>query len=246
MNTALQMNTDLQIPPPPMTDPPANATAPGPDPAPAATPAPLPPTDPSQPRRNGKIAHLPKEQRDLINHLFDDGATYETVRDKLAEQGILLNLQNLSDWYHGGYQDELQARERRVLLRESREHLLELAAKDDSPTLTFVGLQVAVTQLAQQLAELAPGSHKQSFQTNTDHYLRMLNTLARISKAILAVQAYQDEAAKIAAAQTKELDMDRELSDREYELLVKRMDRVFHMPVRNLPAPSPPPNKASP
>jgi hypothetical protein len=43
-------------------------------PAPAGA---LPQADPSQPRRNGKIAHLPKKQCDLLNHLLDDDVKYQ-------------------------------------------------------------------------------------------------------------------------------------------------------------------------
>src|SRR4051794_5389451 len=85
--------------------------------APASSVEPLPPADPSQPRSKSKIAHLPKDKRDLINHLMDDGDTYEGIIARLAELGITLNLKNVSDWFHGGYQDELLARERRAQLR---------------------------------------------------------------------------------------------------------------------------------
>src|SRR5579864_4503472 len=117
------------------------------------------------PRRNGKIAHLPKEQRDTINHMLDDGATYETISAKFAEQGISLNLVNIHGWFHGGYQDYLQACDRRQQIRDTQDRLLDLARNSDAPALSFVGLQLAVTQLAQQLYEISPESHKQSFQT---------------------------------------------------------------------------------
>src|SRR5258706_6566975 len=77
----------------------------------------LPPADPDQHRRDGKIAHFTKQQRDLIHHLFDEGVTYEAICKRLAEEGVSLNVKNLSDWYHGGYQDELKARERRLPFR---------------------------------------------------------------------------------------------------------------------------------
>src|SRR5438132_1674320 len=112
------MNAQAEILPLPATESPANAN-PAPDLGQTDAPGPLPPADSSQPRRNGRIPHLPKAQQDLINHLFDEGETYEAIIRKLAEQGVSLNLKNLSDWFHGGYQDELQARERRALLLQS-------------------------------------------------------------------------------------------------------------------------------
>src|SRR6266536_2976737 len=116
--------------------PPENAILPSLPAAPdAEVSGPLPPADPSQARRNGKIPHLPQAQQNLINQLLDEGCTYEVIIRKLADQGVTLNLKNLSDWFHGGYQDELQARERRALLLQSQQRLLDLARKDDAPDL---------------------------------------------------------------------------------------------------------------
>jgi len=196
-------------------------------PADASVSDPLPSADPDQPRRNGKIAHLPKPQRDLINQGLDDGVKYEDIRARLAEQGVSLSLRALSDWFHGGYQDELKARERRAELRASQERLFEIARHDDAPDLSLVGLQLAVTQLSQQLYDLAPGSHKENFQTDTHNYLRMLNTLGRLSRSLLSLQQYRDEKAQSTAAELTKLDEDRDISDNECLLLVNRMDRVF-------------------
>src|SRR4051812_8417753 len=173
--------------------------------APASSVEPLPPADPSQPRSKSKIAHLPKDKRDLINHLMDDGVTYEGIIARLAELGITLNLKNVSDWFHGGYQDELLARERRAQLRLHQEHLLACAAEDIN-SLPLAGLQLAVTQLSQQIYQLAPGAHKESFQNDTTQYLRMLNTLARMSKAMLSLQQYQDQTAQPESTQLQQID----------------------------------------
>ena len=227
------MNTEPQIVPLPETESPISTE-----------PGTVPPTDSSQPRRNGKIAHLPKEQRALLNQLLDNGVKYETIRDKLAALGVTLNLKNISDWFHGGYQDELQARERRALLRESQERLLDLARHEDAPDLSLVGLQLAVTQLSQQLYELAPGSHKANFQTDTHNYLRMLNTLARMTKALLSLKKYRDESAE-SDVELQQLNEDRDLSDRECQLLVNKMDRVFKVSRRAKSSSSSIPNRDS-
>src|SRR4051812_35700393 len=57
----------------------------------------------SKPR--GKIASLPSDKRVLINRMLDNGATYATVAAELAKHGVSLNGQNLSNWYHSGFQD---------------------------------------------------------------------------------------------------------------------------------------------
>jgi hypothetical protein len=176
------------------------ATPPPPPPLDLANPPALdiPPADPKA-KRNGKIAHLTKEQRDTINRLFDDGATYETVAQKMAEQGVSLNLTNIHGWFHGGYQDELQHRERLALIRDTQDHLLDLALKNNATQIPSVGLQIAVTQLSQQLTEITTTAHKEQFEKDTGQYLRMLNTLARLSKSLLALQQYHDESARAQA-----------------------------------------------
>src|SRR5947207_3375759 len=63
------------------------------------------PTRRRKPR--GKIAELPKSQRDLINNLLDDGATYKTIRAEMATHGVKLNAENVSNWFESGYQDHL-------------------------------------------------------------------------------------------------------------------------------------------
>jgi hypothetical protein len=161
--------------------------------------------------------------------MFDEGATHQAVADKLAEQGVSLNVRSLSDWYHGGYQDYRRALERRELLRESQEQLLQIGLQADAPSLSIAGLQIAVTQLSQQLADLSSDAHKQSFQSDTNAYLRMINTLARVSKALLTLQIYKDDAAKAQAAQLKKADINRDLADSEYDAVTNKMDQVFRV-----------------
>src|SRR6266481_5055875 len=59
-------------------------------------------------RRNGKIARLPKQVRDMINRMLDDGLPYPVIIDELGEAGEGLNAQNLTNWVQGGYQDYLK------------------------------------------------------------------------------------------------------------------------------------------
>ena len=57
------------------------------------------------PPRNGKIAKLSKELRELLNHMLAEGATGAIIIDRFAGLGISLNHENVSNWKHGGYQD---------------------------------------------------------------------------------------------------------------------------------------------
>ena len=57
-------------------------------------------------RRNGKVARLPKNIRDIVNQMLDDGATYATIVQKLAELGYPgFNMMNIHTWRIGGFRE---------------------------------------------------------------------------------------------------------------------------------------------
>src|SRR6266436_5471586 len=58
-------------------------------------------------RRNGNVARLPKEARDKINVMIQDGVSYAGITEKLGPEGNELDISNLSRWKDGGYQDWL-------------------------------------------------------------------------------------------------------------------------------------------
>ena len=224
--------------------------APQPDclplPLPAAAQLPpdsSPPPEDAPPRRNGKIPHLTREHRLALNAMLDEGLTYQVICCQMADRGVSLNIKNISEWYHGGYQDELKARERRQLMQSSQERLLEMSSTDNGPALSLAGLRIAVTQLSMEVSELSANTHRHAFETNPEQYLRMLNTLARLGRVLLVLQKYQDEIADKAAALQK-LDINRELNDNEFDLLVKKMDQVFKVarPKKDPPPQPPPPS----
>lgn len=88
---------------------------------------------------NGKIARLPRNLRDELNHRLDDGEpggrilawlnALPAVQTVLAAEfgGGGVNAQNLSNWRKGGYQDWRKQQERRHLVRELTENAKELA-----------------------------------------------------------------------------------------------------------------------
>src|SRR6266851_4463443 len=120
---------------------------------------PLPPIDPlllsSHPKRNratGKIAQLPKDQRDLINRLLDDGVTYGAIAQEMAKHGVNLNGENLSNHFQGAYQDHLLHQEwlaQLAALREDASSLPHDAASEFKFHQAVLG--VAVTQIFSKL-----------------------------------------------------------------------------------------------
>ena len=186
------------------------------------------PQQPFRPRRrNGKIARLSEASIQFVNELLDQGLTYRQVQTQMLGRGVNLNQTNISLWYRGGYQDHLKALETRRLLLQLQERLLQFAASGKGPTLANVGVQISVIRLAHMVLELAPGPHLQTFQNDAREYLRLMNTLERLSKSQLAVQKYEDERAASQAAILPTRDPSRELTDQEMDLVASNLDKVF-------------------
>src|SRR5215471_1048317 len=82
-------------------------------------------------RRNGKIARLPKETRDMLNRMLDDGVPYHVIIDELGEAGEGLNAQNLTNWKQGGYQEWVKNQELIARTRAQIEHAIDLLHETD-------------------------------------------------------------------------------------------------------------------
>lgn len=204
----------------------------------ATTVQPAPPSIERRPR--GKIARLPKKVRDQLNQMLDDGVPYQQIRLSLGEFGPDLTVDNISEWRtHGGYQTWVKEQILHDEMRARLEALTDLAADPaaDPTQLPLVGLQMSLTEICENLRDFAPGARKEQLENDANKYLRMLNTLARLTKSFLALQQYRHNLAQSATAQLEEKDPDRDLAGRDFQLLVERMDRAFRRP-RHQYAPS--------
>jgi hypothetical protein len=142
--------------------------------------------------RNGKIARLPRNIREQLNHKLDDGEPggrivewlngLPEVRHVLAEDfgGCRINEQNLSQWRGGGYRDWQKQQERRTLVRQLTEDAGEL--KTDAG-----GVELGNHLSAVLMAELAE-SARDLLAAITDPAERsaraqeFLHTLARVRR----------------------------------------------------------------
>ena len=140
-------------------------------------------------RAKGKIAHLPKEKRDLINRMLDDGATYKMVQHEIAKHGVSLNLQNISNWFTGPYKDHLRHQEWITELRSARESAADLDELSSTP-----GFQANLLQLA--MTEIFRALHEGQSKSDSPGYIRLFNTLARLSCEALALRKYEDTHAR--------------------------------------------------
>ena len=142
--------------------------------------------------RNGKIARLPRNIREQLNHRLSDGEAggrlvdwlnkLTEVRHLLAEDfdGRDINEQNLSEWRQGGYQDWLKQQDRRCMVRQLAEDAGQLHEDAD-------GLEVSHHLAAVLTVELAE-SAKALMTTITDPAERwvrlgeLLRELARVRR----------------------------------------------------------------
>src|SRR5439155_17882873 len=66
---------------------------------------------PSSTINHPTIARLPKQTRDMINVMLEDGLPYHVLIDELGEAGHGLNIQSLAEWVQGRYQQYLKNRD---------------------------------------------------------------------------------------------------------------------------------------
>ena len=84
------------------------------------------------PRRRSQIGRLPKEVREQVNQMLDDGATNPQVAAWLAQQGHgEFNDMVISRWRNGGFQDWLTYQEHLADRQQQHELASEQAASGD-------------------------------------------------------------------------------------------------------------------
>jgi len=204
----------------------------------------LPAADPPR-RSRSKIAVLPKEQRDAINNLLLDGASYSSVINRMAEQGISLNSENVSKWYQSGFQDYLASLERFDQQRAKYEAANDLLQNIDASKIPEAGLQTAAAQIYDLLDKFAPDDIAAAMANEPDKYIRIVNALSRLTREALAIKKYTDYRSRAALPQ---LDIGRKLSERENRIIVRKVDDVFglaHLHDPDDPTQNPPKSRPS-
>jgi hypothetical protein len=178
-------------------------------------------------RLKGKIPSLPKAQRDAINHLLLEGATYGVVVQRMAERGVELNAENVSNWYQTGFQNFLAHLERSDYQRSRYEAATDLLQDTDASKLPQAGLQTAAAQIYDLLGHFTAAAVGQNVADDPDKYTRIVNSLSRLARETLALQKYQDACAKARAALHELKDPKRKLTDSERRAIVRQVDDIL-------------------
>ena len=147
--------------------------------------------------RNGKIAHLPKLERDMVNRMLHNHVAYSKIVGALDELQINVTERNVSNWKtRGGYKEWCVEQERQINLSRLQDNLTDYLRKNDAGQLPEVGLQIAATQLSQML--LRPDA-VQKLTAEPERYSKVVEMLCRLATHIQSLQKDRDEAVKRAS-----------------------------------------------
>src|SRR3954470_12023633 len=136
-------------------------------PAPAQTP------ERRKIRRHGRVASLPKTERDMVNRMLLNGIPYKNIVAALGEIGYTVTERNISNWATGGYVEWRLEQDAVTHNRLDQDHLVDFLRRDDAQELPEVGLQAAATRLSQVLLQkLARADDPES---QLDSFSRMID-----------------------------------------------------------------------
>jgi len=142
-------------------------------------------------RRHGRVASLPKLQRDMVNRMLWNGVPYKNIVEALSECGYTLIERNISNWATGGYLEWRLEQEAVLQNRLDQDHLLDFLRRDDAPELPEVGLQAAATRLSQVLLQKL--SQADDPEAHLDNYTKLIDLLCRLNREIAGTQKVRDD-----------------------------------------------------
>ncbi|HWX18686.1 MAG TPA: hypothetical protein VN578_02155 [Candidatus Binatia bacterium] len=145
-------------------------------------------------RRNGKIARLPKETRDMLNHMLDDGLPYRVIIDELGDAGEGLNTQNITNWVKGGYQDYLKHQDAIDRAKAQVELAIDLLREIGDTDIAHVRRAcnyVAALQLLEAMREHGDDALKNMFQATPAKYLQVVHALCHMSNSAVKVEKHR-------------------------------------------------------
>ena len=176
--------------------------------------------------RTGKVARLPKNIRDSINRMIEDGFRYRAIVEQLGPDAQGITKHHLTEWKKGGYVDWLGDQQWLQEIRVQQQFGLELLQDGGETKINQVVLQVAVTQVLQMLRHLVPANLIGKFDADPANFTRLLNSISRLSREAIVFRKYDDASAQAQAAALKRLDPNRELG-KERDLMVAAMERAM-------------------
>lgn len=188
-------------------------------------------------RHNGKVARLPKELRDKVNLMIEDGFTYPAIIKALGDAGKGFNKVNLSRWKDGGHQDWLLEQKWLATTRMRQESASDLTRDFDATQVNHAALQLITLHIFEAMRNLGPGTLDDKLGGDSTAFARLVHALSRASRETVQIQKYREVCAKARAALQALRDPKRKLSESENRSLVLQVDQILGMPSEDDPPP---------
>src|SRR4051812_17234025 len=134
-------------------------------------------------RRTGFVARLPKDAREKLNRLIDDGVPYARIIEDLGDHGKKLKEKHLTSWRKGGYLDWVAHQERLAALNSTRDAALALVETKSGATVQDASRSIASAQLYELLLSFDGDRLVKMFEQNPDLSSRVLSPLTRLSES---------------------------------------------------------------
>jgi len=160
-------------------------------------------------RRKGRVASLPKLQRDMVNHMIWNGVPYKNIVAALDELDFTITERNISNWATGGYLEWRFEQDLVLQNRLDQDHLVDNLRREDASELPEVGLQAAATRISQILVQKTACAA--DVEANIGTFSEMVDVLCRLNREIAIMQKQRDDSRRTlgpgyAAARVKNED----------------------------------------
>ena len=162
-----------------------------------------------QRRRTGTIARLPREVRDQVNEMLDDGCPYDRIIEWLAAKGHPgIEDGHISEWKRGGFQDWLEFDARLKREEKVRELSYEIATANEGSRTQEAAIQIAASFLFQVFLKFDPDKLAKELDIDPKHIPTVLNAFSRINRRgseteMIKEYKRQQEQQRLAASQEK-------------------------------------------
>lgn len=188
----------------------------------------------SKKKRNGKIAQLPKAERDMVNLMLRNNQPHHLIAGALDYRGYTVTPRNISNWKtRGGYAEWCAAQAQALELRTFQDNLTDFLRRHDAAELSEVGLQSAATNLSAIL--LRPDLMRELL-ADPDKYSKLIALQCRLAREIQALQLNRDEVSTAVGGSPERLKRENE---REIEKIRKThsskydKEEDYHIPHHN-------------
>jgi hypothetical protein len=150
-------------------------------------------------RRRGFVARLPKNMRDKINAMLDDGVVYADIATEVQKSAnpplpFTLTEDHIRSWKSGGYQDWLKQRENAELVDNELRRIDELLSKADAEEIPHLLTKVAATRFFNYLNELAPARLAAAADAHPTNLIRLLSLVPKLSHEALNTRKFRHAA----------------------------------------------------